>query len=106
MSKIVIYNKLVRDKIPQIIKKSGKDYRVHIADETEYKTMLQDKLREEVDELIENPCIEEIADVLEVLESITQYYSFNKEDIQNYKKKKQTDRGGFCERLILEKVIG
>ena len=57
-----IYNKLVRDKIPEVIEGTGKKYSSHIADENEYKEELLKKVYEELEEFKENPCAEEMAD--------------------------------------------
>lgn len=100
------YYKLVRDKIPEIIKKAGKDYVVHIASEEEYIKKLQEKVTEELEEFRENPCEEELADILEVLESIADFYKFDIDNIKAIQKRKRMERGGFKDRIVLEKVIG
>lgn len=66
-----VYNKLVRDRIIEIIECSGKSYssRILIRD-NEYVESLEQKLREEVEEFLEEPCAEEAADILEVLECL------------------------------------
>ena len=66
-----IYNKLVRDKIPEIIKKNGSSCEVRKLSDNEYIEMLDAKLIEEVKEYQESQDIEEIADILEVLMAIT-----------------------------------
>jgi len=62
-----IYNKLVRDKIPEIIKASGKSFDVHFAKKEEILPLLETKLNEEVSEYLEAKNLEELADVMEVL---------------------------------------
>ena len=62
-----IYNKLVRDKIPEVIESSGKFFSSHIAEELEYKEELFKKAYEELEEFRETPCAEEMADIFEVL---------------------------------------
>ena len=57
------YNKLIRDKIPEIIKKSGLKSVTHIADDKEYKQKLRAKLQEEVDEFLEESNEEELAEI-------------------------------------------
>ena len=57
--------KLVRDKIPDIIKENGKKCKYHVADHSEYKASLYEKMREELDEFIDTPCYEEAADIYE-----------------------------------------
>lgn len=105
MGKTKIYNKLVRDFIPEIIKASGNSCTTHIAQDEEYKKELQKKLREEVKEFLDEPCEEEIADVLEVLEGLIELYGFDMDRIRNIKTKKKEERGGFEERIMLEEVI-
>ena len=83
-----IYNKLVRDKIPQIIENAGKKSCCHIADEKEYLKALKDKINEEVEEFYEMPSIEETADILEVLGALADYHGFNKDKIKKVRLEK------------------
>ncbi len=80
-----IYNKLVRDRIPEIIESSGRSYVTHKAEESEYKEKLHAKLIEEVNEFIETPCMEEIADIYEVLESIIAFHEYDNSKIAEVK---------------------
>jgi predicted house-cleaning noncanonical NTP pyrophosphatase (MazG superfamily) len=97
------YNKLVRDKILKIIKKSGSGYKYHIAkDNTEYLTKLYEKLQEEITEFKEKPSTEEFADILEVLEAIGKFHNFHLDHIKEVKSKKKLERGSFDNRIILE----
>ncbi|MDL2319465.1 nucleoside triphosphate pyrophosphohydrolase, partial [Eubacteriales bacterium OttesenSCG-928-A19] len=66
----IIYNKLVRNKIPDIIRKNGKEPVTRVLEGEAFLAALDAKLREEVEEYLENPCMEEVADILEVLEAI------------------------------------
>lgn len=104
MTKTITYNKLIRDNIPEIIKKSGKSYDLHQAHDKEYQDHLFMKLIEESKEMAENPCLEELADILEVIEAIKALYAFKDEDIERIKAEKKANRGGFNKRLILDKV--
>ena len=96
------YNKLVRDKIPEYIRKKGEVAVFHIADEAEYWQKLKEKLQEEIEEFQKDESIEEIADILEVLEAICDYKKFGKEDVDRIKTKKAEERGGFKKRIILD----
>lgn len=96
------YNKLVRDKIPEIIKKKGGKYKIHIANRKEYWEKLKEKLSEEIKEFSENETIEEFADILEVLDVARDYKKFNKTKLEAIKKKKAKERGGFKKGIILE----
>jgi len=97
-----IYNKLVRDKILKILKKAGVKHKYHIADDAEYYTKLHDKLQEEIQEFVENPCMEEFADILEVLEAIGKYHKLDFGEIKTIKGIKQIERGAFYNKIILE----
>ncbi len=96
------YNKLVRDKIPEIIKRKGGTPITHIADDLEYWQKLKEKLREEVAEFIETESAEELADVLEVLEAVSEYKKFDPSELSGIKNKKAKERGKFRDRIILE----
>lgn len=98
------YNKLVRDNIIKIINNSNHTPYFHIAKEDEYKTLLNKKLIEEVNEFIESPSMEEMADILEVIEAITKTYNFSKEEILHVKEKKAFEKGKFDKKIVLEKV--
>ena len=67
MSKKIVYNKLVRDNIPEIIEASGKTCKTEILSNEEYLQMLDKKLDEELAEYHQEQNIEELADLLEVL---------------------------------------
>ena len=99
---IMIYNKLVRDKIPEYIKSKGKTPIAHIADDKEYWQKLKLKLQEETGEFIEAESIEEMADVLEVIDAILDFKEFSKVELQNIKNKKAEEKGRFNRRIILE----
>jgi predicted house-cleaning noncanonical NTP pyrophosphatase (MazG superfamily) len=97
------YNKLVRDKILKIIKKSGSGYKYHIAkDDAEYIVKLYEKLEEEIGEFKEKPSIDEFADILEVIESIGKFYNFHLDKVKEAKQTKKYNRGSFDNRIILE----
>ena len=96
------YDKLVRDKIPDIIRQKGRIPITHVADEKEYWIKLKQKLQEEVTEFLESEAIEEIADILEVIETIEAVKNVTKQEIQSMQSKKRDDRGGFVKKIILE----
>lgn len=104
--KEIVYNKLVRDKILEVIEKTGKIAEFHIADEKEFEGFLIKKLSEEVVEFTETPCAEEIADILEVIDSLINVLGYSKEEILKIKEEKKESRGGFEKAIVLEKVIG
>ena len=99
---VMKYNKLVRDNIPDIIRKKGEKVTVHVANTEEYWKKLKEKLKEEILEFEKDESIEEIADILEVLDAIIDYKSFNKDEIEKIKVKKAEEKGKFKNRIILD----
>ena len=101
--------KLVRDRIPEIIKKDGRIPKTRVLTLEEYQKELFLKLKEEVEELIraENhgALIEELADVSEVLDAIGKATAISKAAVADAKQKKREDRGGFEKRIYLEEII-
>lgn len=98
------YHKLVRDKIPEIIKKNKEVPKFHIANKEEYWGKLKEKLTEEVEEFLMHDSKEELADILEVIEAIYKFKDFDKKEIDRIKKKKAEKKGSFNERIILDEV--
>ncbi len=98
----MLYNKLVRDNIPDYIQAKGQKVSFHVAETEEYGQKLFAKLSEEAEELISESKPEEIADVLEVLEAIAELKNYDWEEIKQIKEKKKQERGGFSKRIILE----
>ena len=96
-----VYNKLVRDKIPEIIEADGKVCRTHILSNEEYIAALEVKLNEEVAEYQADKNLEEMADVLEVLH-VARGYSLD--ELEAMRAKKADERGGFKEKIFLEHV--
>lgn len=103
-SKCKIYNKLVRDNIPQIIKNSGSSCEIKIVDKEERYKLLEDKLKEEVDEFLEAKNLEELADVMEVLFGLAESLGYSEEDLVKKRDEKSEERGGFKEGVVLLKV--
>ncbi|MBU4217269.1 nucleoside triphosphate pyrophosphohydrolase [Candidatus Parcubacteria bacterium] len=105
------YPKLVRDRIPEIIKeRSGEEAKTRILEiREEYLTFLLKKVEEEAHELAnaedKEHIVEEVADVMELIESILEFYDVDMETVLKVKKEKADKRGGFKKRiLMLEKV--
>lgn len=99
---MTVYNKLVRDKIIEIIEAKGQQAKFHIADDQEYLSKLLEKLNEEVKEFQEAKSKGEMADIFEVITAILEHYQWNLEEIVDIQKKKRKERGGFKEKIILE----
>jgi predicted house-cleaning noncanonical NTP pyrophosphatase (MazG superfamily) len=98
------YNKLVRDKIPEIIEESGRKQKSRILDEKEYLEALLDKVIEEIEEYRETGDEEELADVFEVLECIVKLKDYEPMHLDYLRMKKREARGSFNDRILLEEV--
>jgi predicted house-cleaning noncanonical NTP pyrophosphatase (MazG superfamily) len=96
------YDKLVRDRIPEIIKERGRSCKFRIADSKEYRQKLMEKLQEETSEFIETPCVEELADIQEVIDALLLEYKWT--GLKATTQFKKITRGAFKERIILEEV--
>ena len=101
---VIEYNKLVRDKIPQIIEEDNKKCSVRILDDQEYLRMVDAKLDEELAEYHKDQNIEELADLLEVIYAATKARGYNVEDLERIRKKKADKRGAFDKKIFLETV--
>ncbi|WP_444684629.1 nucleoside triphosphate pyrophosphohydrolase [Alkalicoccus luteus] len=102
------YNKLVRDRIPAIIEQDGRTCETATLEADDYETKLLEKLREETLELeqadSQHDKLEEIADAMEVLYALTEYYGSTSEEVEQTRLKKRTERGGFSQRKLLKQV--
>ncbi len=97
--------KLVRDFIPEIIEEDGKTcYWRRVADRSEHMYRLKLKIIEEAEEFIENPCCEEAADMLEVVQAFASINELNFDDVIATAQNKAIKRGGFEEGIVLVKV--
>lgn len=95
------YEKLVRDKIPEIICRQGYTPHTRVLASNEYITELYRKLREETEEYLADENPEEIADILEVIEAICSAKEFSPDEILRVKAQKRNARGGFERRIYL-----
>jgi len=103
------YNKLVRDNIPNIIRNNGGDPVIRILTNEEYKNELEKKLYEEYTEVLNahesSERIEELADMLEIISSLAKLENKTLNDVIETAKNKNIKRGGFENKIFLEKVI-
>jgi predicted house-cleaning noncanonical NTP pyrophosphatase (MazG superfamily) len=99
------YNKLIRDKIPEIIEAAGKRCIVEVMNETEYIDALDCKLNEELEEYQTDKSLEELADLLEVMYAVVRARGYTLEELERVRKQKAEKRGGFEKRLRLKGVI-
>ncbi len=103
--KRTIYNKLIRDKVPEIIENSGKTCVCETLSDDDYIKLLHVKLLEEVNEYFESGALEELADIGEVMHAILSYKKIPLEEFQRVRLEKLKARGGFEKRLLLKEVI-
>ena len=100
----MIHNKLVRDKIPEIIERQGQHADTRILSEAEYTHALEQKLDEEVGEFHKEKNLEELADILEVVYALAENLGCTKEELLKAYRNKHEKRGGFRERIYLISV--
>ena len=100
----MLYCKLVRDKIPEIIEKSGKHASIDILTDDEYEVFLELKLNEEVKEYHESHEVEELADILEVIISLAKIKGYDFQDLIDLQRKKASEKGGFSKKILLKVV--
>ena len=99
------YNKLVRDKIPENINSmEGRKATWRIMDDEEYIKELNKKLLEEAHEFIEENAVEELADVMEVIQSIMRIKNISYEELKNVQQMKREKKGGFSNKIYLVEV--
>ena len=102
-----IYNKLVRDNIPQIINASGQKCDIEILEDDQYILMLNEKLFEEIDEYKEaagEEIVGELADVVEIIFAIAEHHGISINTLNKVREEKSNERGGFKDKIFLEKV--
>ena len=95
------YNKLVRDRIPDIIESKDHLCKTKILSDTEYLTMLDAKLNEEIAEYHQDQNIEELADILEVIRAIAIVRGYLLKELEEIRTKKEQERGGFSKKIFL-----
>lgn len=104
-----IYNKLVRDNIPEIIEADGEIPVYHTLTDSEYWKYLLEKDSEELHEVREAQTTDEVkkelADKLELIRAMAEFKGFNLDDIIAEADKKKSRNGGFQKRIFLEKAI-
>ncbi len=102
--KTIKYHKLVRDRIPEIIEKSGKTCVTSELSASEYVEMLDEKLNEELAEYQESKSPEELADLLEVIRAVATARGSSIEEVEKIRIEKAAKRGGFEKRILLLEV--
>ncbi len=101
---IFYYNKLVRDKIIENIKRKGYICEYRILNDEEYKKELDKKLLEEASEVIEAHSAEEIGDLMKVIQTIMREYNISFDQVKLAMELKDNKNGAFNDRLFLISV--
>lgn len=99
------YNKLVRDRIPEIIKASGKSCVTEILSDEAYLRLVDAKLDEELAEYHSDQNIEELADLLEVIYAAAMARGYTLEQLESVRAAKAEKRGAFANKILLKEVI-
>ena len=99
------YNKLVRDRIPEIIEASGKSCVTEILSDEAYLRMVDAKLDEELAEYHSDQTIEELADLLEVIYAAAMARGYTLEQLESVRAAKAEKRGAFANKILLKEVI-
>lgn len=102
---MIVYNKLVRDKIPEIIRRDKKHPVIEILDDNAYELELKKKLMEEINEYndakTKEEAVEELADVMEVIHALSKVHGKSIDEIDLVRKEKFKKRGGFTDKVFL-----
>lgn len=99
------YNKLVRDKIPDIINSKNEVAIIRKLNDEEYFNELNKKLKEEVNEYLEDYSVEELADIVEVIYGILNSKNVSIEEFEIIRLNKVNKKGAFDKKIFLERVI-
>ncbi|MGG0643536.1 nucleoside triphosphate pyrophosphohydrolase [Sporosarcina gallistercoris] len=103
-----VYNKLVRDRIPEIIKMDGKTPITRILSEQEYILEVQKKMHEELTEYEEaihtDNRLEELADLLELIHAASSLHGVSPAELEKLRARKAEQRGGFAKGIYLVEV--
>jgi predicted house-cleaning noncanonical NTP pyrophosphatase (MazG superfamily) len=95
------FNKAIRDKIPEIIRKDGHSCNIQTLSDEKFLVEIEKKLSEEVIEFQNDKNLEELVDILEVIYRIAQLKGISKEELEKIRVKKLQDKGGFEKNLFL-----
>ena len=100
----ITYNKLVRDRIPEIIHSSGKACSIEILSDEEYLKLVDAMLDEELVEYHKDQNIEGLADLLDVIHAAALAHGYTLEELEQVRAEKAAKRGGFEKRILLKEV--
>ncbi|MBC3803140.1 hypothetical protein GH808_01605 [Acetobacterium fimetarium] len=100
----VEYNKLVRDKVPEIIRESGRACEYKILGQSEIRTALKDKLLEKAQVFMNSPSEDELSDIYELLETIVEAFDYEPLHIDYLKIQNKENKGSYSEKVFLISV--
>ena len=103
--RIIRYDKLVRDRIPEIIRASGKSCTTEVLSDEAYLRMIDAKLDEELAEYHQEQNLEELADLLEVLRAAVIARGYTLDELESIRAQKAAKRGGFAQKILLKEVV-
>ena len=103
--RVIQYNKLVRDRIPEIIEASGKKPIYDFLENDRYLEFLNKKLIEELNEYLQSGAVEELADMGEVMHAILEYKGVDIQEFQRIRTEKKEKSGGFSKKILLKEVV-
>ena len=103
--KYTSYHKLVRDFIPNIIEADGKSCIYETLSDEDYIYLLDQKLNEELAEYQDSKSLEELADLLEVMQSVVKARGWTLEELEQARADKAAKRGGFEKKILLKEVL-
>ena len=104
-----VHNKLIRDRIPEIIAEKGEKANIRTLTDEEFTVALVEKLVEEANEVVRAngdsaELVKELGDVLEVIDTIVAHFGLDRAEIERVKAKRLAERGGFSKKILLESV--
>ena len=97
--------KLVRDKIPEIIRAAGHEAQFRVVRDQEYNSFLIEKMKEELSEFEETPNLEEVADMYEVFLTFLKNWGIELSDVRKFAQYKSRERGKFDGGIVLDEII-
>ena len=100
----VVYNKLIRDRVPDLIRADGREPITRPLEQPEYASALRQKLSEEVGEFLDSDDPRELADILEVVFALGLQLGLDAEALEDLRGAKSRERGSFEQRLLLVEI--
>ena len=102
---MVIYNKAIRDKIPEIIKNSGDSSVIKNLSDEKFLAELEKKLKEEVEEYLESKSVEELADIIEVINRISELKGISHHELEKIRQKKSYTSNSYTKRISARQMF-